>query len=222
MMEVMIVIRCGSAPVPTVLGEHPRIEVSEVPGKDEINRALAEVGTHRRLLICGTDASLAALLTRLMRSENLDVEIAYVAEDVTPVTRTYGLPTGSAAAKLGVQGEARELPLIRDETGTVLVGEATVTGPRGEVLVGEAYADDTKVFSGEVDTLTVRPSPELPGVRATADRPRKLRRQRWVEARAVQVGTPAGQITRDGITGRRAVKRTSFYRHTEPWRLVSP
>ena len=45
MMETMIVIRCGSAPVPTVLGEHPRIEVSEVPDKDEINRALAEVGT---------------------------------------------------------------------------------------------------------------------------------------------------------------------------------
>lgn len=222
MMEPMIVIRCGTAPVPMVLGEHPRIEVGDVPDKDEINRTLAEVGTRRRLLVCGTDASLAALLTRLMRTENLDVEIAYIAEDDTPVTRAYGLPTGSAAAKLGVRGEAREVPLVRDETGTVLVGEATVTGPRGEVLVGEAYADDAKVFSGEVGIFTVRTSPQLPGVLATADRPRRLRRQRWFEARAVQVGTPAGLITRDGITGRRAVKRTSFYRHTEPWRLVSP
>lgn len=221
-MEVMIVIRCGTAPVPTVLGEHPRIEVSTVPGKDEINRALTEVGTHRRLLVCGTDAALAAVLTHLMRTENLDVEIAYIAEDDTPVTRTYGLPTGSAAAKLGARGEAREMPLVRDETGTVLVGEATVTGPRGEVLVGEAYADDNRVFSGEVNTLTVRTSPRLPGVRATAERRRRLRRRRWFEARAVQVGTPGGLITRDGVTGRRAVKRTSFYRHIEPWRLVSP
>src|SRR5699024_3987041 len=121
-MEVMIVIRCGTAPVPTVLGEHPRIEVSAVPGKDEINRSLTEVGTHRRLLVCVTDAALAAVLTHLMRSENLDVEIAYIAEDDTPATRTYGLPTGSAAAKLGVRGEAREMPLVRDDTGTMLVG----------------------------------------------------------------------------------------------------
>lgn len=218
----MIVIRCGSAPVPPVLVEHTRLECSEIPTTEEINRALTEIGTRRRVLICGTDAGLAALLTRLMRTENLDVEIAYIAEDPTPVTRAYDLPTGSAAAKLGVRGEAREVPLVRDETGTVLVGEATVTGPEGAVLVGEAYADDERVFSGEVRTLTVRPTPAMPGVRATVARPRRLLRRSWLAARAVQLGTEAGVITRDGVTGRRPVKRTTFYRHTEPWRLVSP
>ena len=104
----------------------------------------------------------------------------------------------------------------------MLVGEATVTGPHGELLVGEADADDNRVFSGEVATLTVRTSAEMPGVRATADRRRRLRRRRWYEARAVQVGTPAGLITRDGVAARRTVKRTTFYRHTEPWLLVSP
>ncbi|MDO8393761.1 MAG: hypothetical protein Q7T31_05170 [Dietzia sp.] len=218
----MIVIRCGSAPVPTVLGEHPRVECSEVPTKDDVNRALYEIGHRRRVVVCGTDAGLAALLTRLLRTENLDMEVAYVAEDPTPATRAYDLPTGSAAAKLGVRGEAREVPLIRDETGSVLVGEATVTGPGGAHLVGEAYADDERIFSGEIDTLTVRPTPQLPGVRATAARPRRVLRRSWLPARAVQLGTEAGVITRDGVTGRRAVKRTSFYRHTEPWRLVSP
>ncbi|SMO64066.1 hypothetical protein SAMN06265174_10358 [Dietzia kunjamensis subsp. schimae] len=222
MMEVMIVIRCGSAPVPTVLGERPRIQVSEVPTKDEVNRALAEVGPGRRLVLCGTDAALAAVLTRLLRTENLDAEIAYVADEPTPATRAYGLPTGSEAAKLGIRGTSREVPLVRDETGTALVGEALVRGPEGDRLVGEAYADDTVVFSGETDTLTVRPTPELPGVRATAARPRWLRRRQWVAARAVQLGTEAGLLTRDGLTGRRAIKRTTFYRHTEPWRLVSP
>lgn len=218
----MIVIRCGSAPVPTVLVEHTRMECSEIPTTEEINRVLSGVGTQRRVLLCGTDAGLAALLTRLMRTENLDVEVAYIAEDPTPVTRAYDLPTGSAAAKLGVRGEAREVPLVRDETGTVLVGEATVTGPSGAPLVGEAYADDERVFSGEIRTLTVRPTPAMPGVRATAARPRRLLRRSWFPARAVQLGTEAGVITRDGVTGRRAVKRTTFYRHTEPWRLVSP
>ena len=218
----MIVIRCGSAPVPTVLGEHPRVDCSEVPTNDEVNHALRELGTRRRVLVCGTDAGLAALLTRLMRSENLDIEIGYIAEDPTPATLAYDLPTGSAAAKLGVRGEARETPLIRDDTGTVLVGEATITGPGGAQLVGEAYADDERVFSGEVDILTVRTTRDMPGVRATAARPRRLRRRRWLPARAVQLGTEGGIVTRDGITGRRAVKRTTFYRHIEPWRLVSP
>jgi len=218
----MIVIRCGSAPVPTVLGEHPRVECSEIPTKDEINHALCEIGARRRVLVCGTDAGLAALLTRLMRTENLDIEIAYVAEEPTPATLAYDLPTGSEAAKLGVRGTAREMPLIRDDTGSVLVGEATVTGPGGAQLVGEAYADDERLFSGETSTLTVRATNELPGVRATAAKPRRLRRRRWLAARAVQLGTEAGIVTRDGVTGRRAVKRTTFYRHIEPWRLVSP
>lgn len=218
----MIVIRCGSAPVPTVLGEHPRVECSEVPTKDEVNHALREIGTRRRILVCGTDAGLAALLTRFMRTENLDIEIAYITEDPSPATRAFDLPTGSAAAKLGVRGEVREVPLIRDETGTVLVGEATVTGPGGGRLVGEAYADDERVFSGEIDTLTVRATRELPGVRATAERSRWLRRRRWLTGRAVQLGTEGGVITRDGVTAKRPVKRTTFYRHTEPWKLVSP
>lgn len=219
----MIVIRCGSAPVPPVLAERPRVDCSEVPTKDEITTALSEIGEPRRILICGTDAGLAAVVTRLMRIENLDIEIAYIAGEPSPCTQAYGLPTGSAAATLAVDGEAREFPLVRDETGTVLLGEAVVTGRDAGLLLGEAYGDDTRVFSGEIAQLTVQPTPDLPGVRATSGRRRGLlRRTEWVEARAVQLGTEAGVITRDGITARRPVKRTSFYRHSETWRLVSP
>lgn len=219
----MIVLRCGQAPVPPVLGEHARLECGAVPTRDEADRVRRELDHGGRVLVCGTDAALAALLTRFLRTERLDVEFAYVAAEPTPATRAYGLPTGSAAARLGVDGDARELPLVRDETGTALVGEAVVTGPAGETLVGEAYADDDRVFLGEIAALTVRPSPDLPGVRATAGNRRGLlRRTKWFDARAVQLGTDAGLITRDGVTARRPVKRTSFYRHVDPWRLVSP
>ena len=219
----MIVIRCGDAPVPPILGEHPRVECDAVPGKQEADRLRREVGPDRRMLVCGSDAALAALLTRYMRTESLDLEMAYVAGEETPATRAYGLPTGSAAARLAVEGNARALPLVRDETGTVLVGEATVTGPDGGPLLGEAYADDDRVFTGEIERLVVRPSPDLPGVRATAGRRRGvLRRRECFAARAVQLGTDGGLVTRDGVTGRRPVKRTSFYRHVDPWSLVSP
>ena len=219
----MIVIRCGAAPVPPVLAEHPRVNGDEVPSTGQINTALRDVGPRRRILLCGDDAGLAALVSRLLRTENLDVEVAYVTGDPTPCTVAYGLPTGSAAARLGVDGTAAEVPLIRDETGTVLVGEATATGPGDGPLVGEAYADDACVFSGQIERLTVQPTRDLPGVRATTGRRRGLlRRPDWFEARAVQLGTRAGILSRDGVTGRRPVKRTSFYRHIDAWRLVSP
>lgn len=219
----MIVIRCGEAPVPPSLAEHPRVDCAEVPTRDEVDRARRELGPDLRLLVCGTDAALAAVLTRLMRTGHLDVEIAYVTAEASPATRAYGLPTGAAAARLGAGGTAREVPLVRDETGSVLVGEARITSPDGGPLVGEAYADDDRVFTGEIEALTVRPSPAMPGVRATAGRRRGvLRRLEWFDARAVQLGTDGGLVTRDGVTGRRPVKRTSFYRHVDPWRLVSP
>ena len=116
------------------------------------------------------------------------------------------MPTGAAAARLGAGGTARGVPLVRDETGSVLVGAARITGPDGGPLVGEAYADDDRVFTGEIEALTVRPSPAMPGVRATAGRRRGvLRRLEWFDARAVQLGTDGGLVTRDGVTGRRPV-----------------
>ena len=157
-------MRCGEAPIPPILAEHEHFDCGEVPTKEEADRVRRELGPVRRLIVCGSDAALAALLTRYMRTETLDLEFAYVAGDQTPATRAYHLPTGSAAAKLGVYGTARPVPLVRDETGTALVGEATVVGPDGEPLVGEAYADDDRMFTGEIESLTVRPSPELPGV----------------------------------------------------------
>src|SRR5699024_4332391 len=57
-----------------------------------INTALRDVGPRRRILLCGDDAGLAALVSRLLRTENLDVEVAYVTGDPTPCTVAYGLP----------------------------------------------------------------------------------------------------------------------------------
>lgn len=222
-VEDMIVVRCGDSPVPPVLVEHERVDCAEVPGRDEATAVQGALDGDNRLVVVGGDAALAALLTRFLRTESLDVEFAFVADSDTPATRAWGLPTGSKAARLGVQGTAREVPLIRDDTGTALVGEARVTGPDGGPLVGEAYADDTRVFTGSVDALLVRPGPEQPGARAAVGARRKLlRRRRWIDGRAVQLGTDAGVVVRDGVPGRRAVKRTTFYRHVDPWRLVLP
>ena len=61
---------------------------------------------------------------RLLRAERLDIEVAYVPRRRTAATRVYRLPAGRRAARRSRSGSARRAPLIRDETGSVIVGQA--------------------------------------------------------------------------------------------------
>ena len=79
---------------------------------------------HRRLVVVGDDADLATVLTRLLRTDRLDVEVGYAPPRRTPATRAYRLPAGRRAARRARHGTARRVPLIRDETGSVIVGRA--------------------------------------------------------------------------------------------------
>ena len=75
-------------------------------------------------MVVGGDADLAAVLGRLLRAERLDIEVAYVPRRRTAATRVYGLPAGRRAARRVRNGSAGRVPLIRDETGSVIVGNA--------------------------------------------------------------------------------------------------
>nr|WP_246044909.1 hypothetical protein [Rhodococcus oryzae] len=222
-----LVLACGDAPIPPRLAELATVTAPAVPTKpdfDELLPRLDELGERTtsvpRLIVVGEDAALAAALTRLMRSERLSVELAYVAATRTAATRLYRLPTGSPAADLAVLGRAAPLPLVRDDSGTALVGLASITGPEGGELVGETYADSTRLFSGTVRSVRVAPTLEAPGVRATVGRGWGFLGPRWTSARAVQTGSTAAVVTRDGVTTPRSLKRCSFYRHPQDWLLV--
>src|SRR5690606_12248971 len=143
-----------------------------------------------RLIVLGDDAALAAVLTHLMRTERLNVEIGYVPVEKTYGSRAYETGTGNAAAKRALEGRATEVPLIRDDTGTVRVGRATLVGVEDK-LEGEAYVDDTLLFSGKVAAMLVSPTLEMPGVRATVQR--GVRKRKWVSGRAAQLGTPGAR-----------------------------
>ncbi|MFD0365387.1 hypothetical protein ACFQZZ_28460 [Nocardia sp. GCM10030253] len=215
------VLRCDGAPVPIALASLPNSPTSAIPDTGHIDELLPVLAADSlpRLIVLGTDAALAAVLTHLMRTERLHVEIGYVPVDKTYGSRAYQTGTGNAAAKRALEGRATETPLIRDDTGTVLIGRATITGPGGEKLEGEAYVDDTLLFSGKVTAMQISPMLEMPGVRASAQRS-IMRKRRWVEGRAAQLGTPGAVVTRDGIANDRVVPRSTFYRHHEPWLLV--
>ncbi|WP_433563650.1 hypothetical protein ACQP1O_41145 [Nocardia sp. CA-151230] len=214
------VLRCEGAPVPIALASLPLTQTSAIPATGALDELLPVMAADSlpRLIVLGEDAGLAAVLTHLMRTERLGVEIGYVPIDRTYGSRAYETGTGSAAAKRALEGKAIATPLIRDDTGKVLIGRATLVGEAGAKLQGEAYVDDTRLFTGKVAALHVSPMLEMPGLRATVQR--GLRKKRWVEGRAMQLGTSGAVVTRDGITTDRVVKRSTFYRHHEPWLLV--
>ncbi len=164
-------------------------------------------------MVVGADADLAAVLTRLLRAELLDVEVAYVPRRRTPATRAYRLPSGRRAARRARRGTAQRVPLIRDETGSVIVGSA-VWRPAGDarLLHGEAVVDDAVLFDGDVAEATIEPTAALPGLRA-----RVTGTRRWLTGRAAQVGGTGIAVVRDGVAAPRPVRRSTVYRNTEGW-----
>ncbi|OBH50175.1 peptidase M50 [Mycobacterium sp. E2479] len=194
-------------------------QTHRVVGQTDIDAA---IGPYRRLIVLGRDAELAAVLTRLLRAERLDVEVAYVPRRRTRATRIYRQPAGFRAARRARRGAARRVPLIRDETGSVIVGRAGwVPADGARWIHGEAVVDDTTLFDGDVAGVWIEPMLAAPGLRATvAGRgPGRLWR-RWVTGRAAQLGSTGAAVLRDGIPAARAARRSAFYRNVEGWLLV--
>jgi hypothetical protein len=171
-----------------------------------------------RLIVVGTDADLAAVLTRLLRTERLDVEIGFVSDRRSPATRAYRLAPGRRGARRALVGVARRVPLIRDDTGVVIVGGAEWRGTSGP-LHGEAVVDDTTLFDGVVAGVRVEPIGAPPGLRAAVLTPRG-RPRRWVSGRAAQLGCTGVLVSRDGVAADRRMTRFTCYRHTVDWLLV--
>ncbi|WP_052077373.1 hypothetical protein [Rhodococcoides fascians] len=216
------VLHCGSPLLPIALTDVPLRSADAVPTDDDCSALFADIESAPapRIIVLGDDASLAAVLTRLMRTDRLHVEVAFVPETATNAAHIYKLGTGSRAAKVALTGTASSTPLIRDDAGKAVVGRALLGGADGAELEGEAYVDDTRLFSGVVPGVEMAPTPELPGLRARVIGRRRLLPRRWVSGRAMQLGSPAAQLLRDGIAGDRTVKRSTFYRHDQEWLLV--
>ncbi|MEI6254877.1 MAG: peptidase M50 [Mycobacteriaceae bacterium] len=192
------VVVFGDRRLPRPLAALPVARIDEPVG---IDAALDGV---RRLVVAGSDADLAAVLSVLMRKELLDIEVAHV--------------PGRLGARRALSGTARRIPLIRDDTGTALVGAALWLPPAGAATIrGETVVDDAVLFDGEVAGVRIEPTPQMPGLRATV---LGGRRNRWVTGRAAQLGTTGTRVVRDGVAGPREVKRSTFYRHTTGWLRV--
>ncbi len=160
----------------------------------------------RRVVVVGDDADLATVLTRLIRLDRLDIEVAH-----TP---------GRLGARRARSTVAQRVPLIRDDTGTVVVGSALWLPPDGaRALHGEAVIDDDLLFDGEVSGVRIEPTAAMPGLRATV-LGGGVGPRRWRSGRAAQLGTIGARVVRDGVPAPREVTRSTFYRHTTGWLRV--
>jgi len=190
----VVVLQFGGRRVPRALRELPVVGIDDVAG-------------HSRVVVVGSDADLASVLTHLLKADRLDVEVAHVRR-----------PWHARRARAG---QAQRVPLIRDETGTVIVGAAYWLPPDEDArtIHGEAVTDDTLLFDGDVTGVRIEPTETMPGLRASVLSSR-MRPKRWVTGRAAQLGTDAALVVRDGIPAPRPVRRSTFYRHTEGWLRV--
>ncbi|AZG47827.1 hypothetical protein D7316_04439 [Gordonia insulae] len=168
----------------------------------------------------GADAFLSLVIATLMLAERLDVEVAYTPPAATRATRIYRLPHGSAAQTLAEHGSARDVPLIRDDAASVLVGVARHLGADDEKLHGETYVDSEHLFTGEVRGVQIEPLPHAPGLRARVIRP--IWPGRWHLGRAAQTGGTNIVVEREGTLTPRVLKRSTFYRHHVDMKLVCP
>lgn len=216
----------GSRPVVAPPGV-PTVALPARPGRADLDPVLT--GHHpRRLIVAGTDADLAAVLQRLLRTERLDVEVAYLPARGSDAARAWGLPTGSAAAAAAFHGVASPIPLVRDDSGGVLVGRGEVRGMRGE-----CYCDDVLVLRGDAPRLIVAPGPggvavragrtgRLPDGRIRPVAPTAQRGRGSSIGRTAQLGGDPMTVVTDGVPHPREVRRWTWYRHTTDWLLVRP
>lgn len=208
------VLRFGARRLP---GPLDGLAIHEADSAADVAAIDAAIGPYRRLVVLGADAELAAVLSRLLRAERLDVEVAYVPRRGTHATRIYRLPAGRRAARRARHGTPRRVTLVRDETGAVTVGRAGWLPPEGQQRIhGEAVVDDMQLFDGDVTGAYIEPTLAVPGLRASVHRTWR----RWVAGRAVQLGSTGVVVIRDGVAAPRPARRSTFYRHVEGWLLV--
>jgi hypothetical protein len=210
------------------------VEVPARPGKPDVDPVLEATGPPGapdgpgRLVVVGTDADLAAVLVRLLRTDRLEAPVAFVPVGDSEAARVWGLPADAGAAlDVARHGVARPAPLVRDDRGGVVAG-AHVVG----TFDGVVYCDEHEVLRGAAAGLVVRPDPDggpaaTGGVAVVVTGPRRLAGLRAgtehrARGRASTLGCRPAALRRDGVDDDRPLERRSWYRHTADWTLVRP
>ena len=196
-----------------------------------------------RIVVVGSDAALSAVLTRLMRSDRLWAEVAFIpvpAAAASAAAQNWGLPTDAAEAlDFARTAPVRPAPLIRNDSGLAVAGSATISDAANGSFTGEVIIDDHTLAATSPKTFGARlvPMTDAPGIlaaRATSPvepqgrlrsllrKPGQLDPESVSTGRAVQAGGPQLRVIVDSVPHKRPVTRVTFYRHLRDLQIVRP
>ncbi|WKD58652.1 hypothetical protein [Corynebacterium caspium] len=181
-----------------------------------------------RVIVVGDDAALSAVLTRLMRADNLWVEVAYLPLTASAAAKNWGLPIGAAGLPLALYGQVNPAPLIRNDRGVALAGSATITDFDAAPMIGEVAVDSHTLLFSDAYGVRLVPLHDAPGIAAVRlldaqGSTRKFLQPAQIKTgRAVQAGGQNLKIVVDGVAVPRPVERTTFYRHLRDLQIVRP
>jgi hypothetical protein len=187
------------------------------PGREQVAPA-AEAGS---VLVKGPVPALAAVLTALWKAgRTADVPVSWEPaddRDAAGLARALGIGTGAA----------RELGLVRDDHGGVLLhhGRLEAAGddrrrPLARRLGAQAHHDAVKVADGQITRIDVRPDWRAEDTLDVTVMTLPLRPGRRTSGRAVQIACDPARVTRDGVPHPRPVTRWTWYADDRVrWRL---
>jgi len=202
--------------MPSVRLDLRRLEPGHAPRPQDVAAARdAESVTVR-----GPVPALAAVLTVLLKADRTaQVPVAWepsADKDSLSLARDIGLGTG----------EQRELGLVRDDHGGVLLHhgriEAAGDGRRAlsRRLGLQAHHDDIKVADGEITRIDVRPDWTAVDTIGVTVMVQPLRPTHRTVGRALQVASDPARVVRDGVPLGRPVHRWTWYADDRVrWRL---
>ncbi|MDO4929219.1 MAG: hypothetical protein Q3976_09220 [Corynebacterium sp.] len=246
-------LRVVDAACREILPEDPTPSLDEimaqpdVPFLGEPQFAPQPIEEPLRIIVHGSDAALSAVLTRLMRADNLWAEVGFVPSGTSTVAAVWNLPTfAHDALAFALDAAVVPKPLIRDDAGVAVAATATMSNWEGNALTGEIIVDSTTLARHEATKLRPRTgvygalltsTVDAPGVAGwmlkTSLHPAKKHFGRKTLAagmtsgdplfgRAMQAGGVDLQVRVDGVSRKRPVRSATFYRHLRDLQSVRP
>jgi hypothetical protein len=193
-----------------------RLDLGQAPRQSDV----APAADADEVRVRGPVHALSAVLEVLLKAgRTAQVPVAWEPagdKDSTGLARDLGIGTG----------EPRDLTLVRDDHGGVLLhhGRIEAAGDGRRALsrrIGlQAHHDDIKVADGEVTRIDVRPDWNAIDTIGVTVMTQPLRPTQRTSGRALQVASDPARIVRDGVPYPRPVHRWTWYADDRVrWRL---
>ncbi|MGY1718401.1 MULTISPECIES: hypothetical protein [unclassified Blastococcus] len=191
------------------------------PGEAPLRSQLEPVAGAGQLVVRGPVAALSGVLAALLKAgRTAEVPVAWeptADKGSAALARALGLGTGTT----------RDLTLVRDDHGGVLLHHGRIEAPGNgrrslsRRLGLQAYHDDIKVADGEITRIDVRPDWTAVDTIGVTVMTQPLRPTRQTSGRALQVASDPARVVRDGVPYVRPVPRWTWYADDRVrWRLV--